>query len=294
MNVKDTLHENLDSHYPGTCSWLYDDPAFISWYSATSNTVAWYSAIPGAGKTILASTLVNYLQNKGLKTAYFFYSYYSKEPRNGNIIDPAIRSLALQLLPPKGQIPDKILRLFQEQIASHILHLRDSKTAFEIVSALLKHQPRIHIIIDGLDECRNREVFKSAFPNLVLATTLGLSKWFFTGRNEPDIRRMMENLNAAEITPSLASINTDLKTYASAQGPKYHHCPNCMSFLISASDGNFLWITVILRIMSGDDVICNEEIIEELKKFPKGMTGPYLRSIEQLSLSAEPLQEFAW
>ncbi|KAJ7696332.1 ankyrin repeat-containing domain protein [Mycena olivaceomarginata] len=51
----------LSTRQPGTGQWLLDDTKFRAWKSGTGN-ILWCHGMPGAGKTVLVSTVVDYLQ----------------------------------------------------------------------------------------------------------------------------------------------------------------------------------------------------------------------------------------
>ena len=289
LDMRMDLRTNLDLQQVGTCTWLYDNPTFKAWHNATSNAAVWYHAGPGAGKTILSSVLTKYLQDQGLKTAYFFYSF--NDPSRRKAIT-AIRSLALQLLTQSDTIPDSVLRLYETEVANRTFTLRDHHTIALVLQALLKQSSRIHVILDGLDECYDRSLMRDIFVQLMSAETYGLVKWFFTSRNEPDLRSMTRQVGASEIVPSPKVIMGDIKKYLQDHMAGDHSIV-CIDQWTTASEGNFLWIHLMLRILTGMDLTCDEDIEEELEKFPKGLTGCYLRSLQQLSLRSKQHQELA-
>ena len=50
---------------------------------------------------------------------------------------------------------------------------------------------------------------------------------------------------------------------------------------------------VVVQVLEGEGLTCDEEIQEELEKFPKDLTGWYLRSLQQLSARSAQQQELA-
>jgi hypothetical protein len=95
IRVAHDLEENLRRRQAETCTWIYDDSRFQAWRDAKHSTTLWYNSPPGTGKSVLASTIIDYLPKDNKNVAYFFYSF-SKGQRRRSV--QGLRSLALQLL----------------------------------------------------------------------------------------------------------------------------------------------------------------------------------------------------
>lgn len=292
LDMRGNIRANMDVHHENTCDWLFEHPDMERWLDAKKTTSVWYSAPPGAGKTILVSAVVRKLQDKGLKTAAFFYSFNDVVRRKPIT---ALRCLALQLLTHSENIPDKVQRLYEDDVMNHCFKLNDMKVAVEIVEALIKQTSRIHIIVDGLDECQDRQGLFDSFGRLLGSKTYGIVKWFFASRPEYDIRVKMRKHEVTEIEAPRDRLMDDIKRYVSHQFTNKLDldCKDCIEHWTSKSEGNFLWVTLMLRIMEGEDLTCEEEIEEHLNKFPKGLTGCYMRSLAQLSKRPERHQQLA-
>ncbi|KAL9080686.1 MAG: hypothetical protein Q9157_000573 [Trypethelium eluteriae] len=292
LDVRSDIRANMDLHYGHSCEWLFENPRFRAWNEAKKTTAIWYNAPPGAGKTILTSTVVRSLQDKGQKTAVFFSSF--SDPVKKHPIT-ALRCLALQLLTLTASIPDKVLRLYEDDFENHHFKLMDPYIAVEVVEAFIKQVGRVHIFVDGLDECGAPQQLLGYLSRLLQAKTLGIVKWFFSSRPEREIRACMQKHNVNSIEAPMDSLLSDIKVFIKAQMENKldHHCEGCVEFWTNASEGNFLWTTLMLRVMEGEGLTCEEEIDEELKKFPKGLTGCYMRSLEQLTRRPERHQQLA-
>jgi hypothetical protein len=262
----------------------------MDWLDGDSSTRLWYHAGPGSGKTILASAFIRHLQARGLKVAYFFYSF--SDPKRRKSIT-AMRPLALQILTQTLEIPDQVVKLYEADVANHVFTLSNPRTAVLVLQAFLKLPDRIHIILDGLDECHDGPLMRSSLSHFMSTHTYGIVKWFFTSRNENEIRIMARQVRAAEIEPSPSLVIRDIKIYLEEKTTRDDLPECCVESWADASEANFLWISLMLNIMVGEDLTCEEEIAEELEKFPMGLTGCYLRSLEQLLLRSKQQQELA-
>ena len=284
------IQKGLDLHQNGTCTWIYEDPSFKDWYNADKKKTIWYHADAGAGKTVLSSVLSKYLEEQGLKTAYFSYSFsdpYRREPIS------AIRSLALEVLKQTDTVPDKVLSLYETEMANFALTLRDLNVAIAVLQALLKQTSQIHVIADGLDECLDTSIMSRAFAQLVSADTLGIVIWFLTSRHDYFAQNLAKQVNAIEMIPGSKVIMGDIKLYLHNSLLAHGHATSCINQWTAASNGNFLWISFMLRTLTAVDLTCDEDIAEELGRFPKGLTGFYLRTLEKLALRTGLHQELA-
>ena len=284
MRLEMDTHMRL--HHLGTCEWIYQNSTFKAWDNATTSAATWYHAGPGAGKTILASSLTRHLQDRGSKVIYFFYSF--NDPTRSQSLH-AIRCLTLQLLDQCDVIPEKICRLYE---SNRMFGLRSLETIVAVFQALLDCSSRTHVVLDGLDECSDRPVMTNLFTKLISLNTCGLVKWFFTSRHERDIRLLAQETGASDIVPSITTINGDIKKYLEHSMTKNGHADSCANIWAKASEGNFLWITLMHATLTGGST-CEEDLEAELRKFPKGLTGCYLRGLQQLSLRLDTHQELA-
>ncbi|EGO00913.1 hypothetical protein SERLA73DRAFT_178911 [Serpula lacrymans var. lacrymans S7.3] len=78
LNFRQKQSEVYGKRREGTGDWVLDDERFKEWQAGDKRTL-WCSGIPGAGKTVLASYIVNHLTNKckdsNLAVAYIYCDY---------------------------------------------------------------------------------------------------------------------------------------------------------------------------------------------------------------------------
>ncbi|KAL8792011.1 MAG: hypothetical protein Q9195_005352 [Heterodermia aff. obscurata] len=130
LNFKAKHHDVLSKHHPGTGQWLFDTPEFISWRNGDSKAM-WCTGIPGAGKTILASIVIDSLEHELML-------------HTGD-------SLAFQLVQRQSILPQRIKDL-------HTRHATEGTkpTLEEILvelQATLRDLTKVIIVVDALDEC---------------------------------------------------------------------------------------------------------------------------------------------
>ncbi|KIX09816.1 uncharacterized protein Z518_00897 [Rhinocladiella mackenziei CBS 650.93] len=136
----------------GTGEWLFECNEFQSWLSGKGRGLLCYG-IPGAGKSILSSLVVDYLNQKypeepSVGIAYLYCDYMRQHEQNyGNLVAGLLRQLSQ--VPPV--IPIHVKRLYDrhEMRQSHP-SVDELSNALEVVVAQFD---RVFVIIDALDEC---------------------------------------------------------------------------------------------------------------------------------------------
>ncbi|MCJ1385533.1 hypothetical protein MMC17_008656 [Xylographa soralifera] len=143
----------LSRRQEGTGKWLLDMPEFKSWTQNSDMRTIWCPGIPGAGKTVLASIVVEHLEkefhdDRNVRICYIYCSY--KEHENHTMAG-LIGNLLLQLIQRQNQIPNDIVTLYDKQ------KLTRAKAQLGELSSLLhieiQQLHKVFFIIDALDEC---------------------------------------------------------------------------------------------------------------------------------------------
>lgn len=285
LDIRPYLRQHLETRYEDTCEWLFTQPDVEKWLAAKTSTAIWFSAGPGAGKTIIASSLARKLEDDEKRVVAFFCSF--NDVRKNPIT--VIRSIALQLLNACSSIPDAVQCMYNDDEKESFLTIKDIRKAVDVVKHFIMQESRIHIIIDGLDECEDRETLLSALSHLLQVKTYGIVKWFFSSRGDSDIRKALRDRAVIEVEAVEACLLNDIRRYLTSRLP----CKDCVDRWTSLSNGNFLWMSHMLRIKDGETSTCTEELEEELADFPKGLTGCYARSLMHLLKSPEKHQKLA-
>lgn len=166
--------------------------------------------MPGAGKTILTSTVIRHLQSifendDTVSIAYLYCNF-----RRGQDQKPTdlLTSLLKQLLQKQPLVPEYLKRLYKRhQIgASRPLDTEILKSLYYIIV----RNSRTFIIIDAVDECQvsngDRKRFLSDIFNL---QTKGQVSLFATSRFIPDIIKEFEGSLSLEIRAH----DDDVRTY---------------------------------------------------------------------------------
>ncbi|KAK6531048.1 hypothetical protein TWF281_007875 [Arthrobotrys megalospora] len=173
-------HQDVRSiRVPDTGQWLLEEPNFQDWHSGTNtNRVLCCSGIPGAGKTVIASLVIDYLTKPPADSELKFglacvYCDYRDQTLQTSI--NLIGSLLGQLLSTLPYLPKEVIQLYERN--------RQERKPLEQgdVEAMLlhacQHFDRVYICVDALDECQHKEDFLKSLRKLLPSIQL-----FITGR----------------------------------------------------------------------------------------------------------------
>ncbi|KAJ5170918.1 uncharacterized protein N7500_003701 [Penicillium coprophilum] len=290
LDLRGYLQMYFERRHAETCEWLFDEPEFQRWRDDLSTSVFWYNAPLGSGKTVLSSAVINHLTKKNLPTAYYFYSFSDFTLRKA-ITGP--RALALQLLNiMKTGIPDSVVALYQSEMAQHARYIHIPSVAVETVNCILKGCSLVYVIVDGLDECVDDQIMRDMFTKIVSAPAYGITKWFFTSRNDENIRNMMKQLNAVTFTPNPSTLSADIKLFLSDGLQSIEGAANHIDYFVEKHiEGSFLYSKFLVDTLQGEGITCDNDIRKALQEFPKSLTGYYIRTLLKLCERHEREQE---
>lgn len=185
----------------GTGQWLLNSNKFQKWLSNKNQTL-FCPGMPGAGKTILTSVVVEYLWNKFQDDASIGIAYLYCNFRQQDTQKPAdlLLSLLKQLL-QEQPMPESIKSLYEHHSRKR------TRPSLEEISKVLRsviaNYSRTFLIIDALDECQvsdgGHRRFLSEIFNLQGQT---LANLFTTSRFIPEIAKEFKAGTSLEIRAS--------------------------------------------------------------------------------------------
>ncbi|KAK0219044.1 hypothetical protein IW262DRAFT_1483378 [Armillaria fumosa] len=144
--------DKLQQRAKDTGEWFLQSSEFLDWVDGSvAPSALWCVGGPGVGKTILASTTVNYLRMKFKKDEALvfciFCDYRAADQRTTTII----RSLLKQLIQARRRLTAP-LETFYDKCSGDEMPLPSLAEITSLLSAELKSYDRIYIILDTLDE----------------------------------------------------------------------------------------------------------------------------------------------
>lgn len=156
-------HDFIRRREEGTGQWLLDSKVFQTWLNTDKQTL-FCPGIPGAGKTIITSIVVEELttrfqDNKDIGIAYLYCNFRRKGEQK---IDDLLMSLLKQLAESQLSLPETVKDLYERHNSKHTRpSLDDISMSLHAVTSLYS---RVFILVDALDEC---QVSDSCRPRLL-------------------------------------------------------------------------------------------------------------------------------
>lgn len=198
---------------PGTGLWLTEGQEFRQWLD-TRNARLWLYGIPGAGKTVLAASVIEEtLRTASLSTAVaFFYCDYKDAAKQD--LSNILGSLAQQFAKQDDRSFTKLREYCETHNPEHRLDFKyDSETLLDLLSAITLNFDCAMIIVDGLDECgTNTAAVVDALTTLNNGENTTI-KMILLSRNEIEIRERLEDYTEV----SIAAKSSDLRLYVMAE-----------------------------------------------------------------------------
>ncbi len=145
----------LSRRTPSTGEWLLVEENFKSWVGGSGSSCLFCSGIPGAGKTVLTSLVIDHLESRvaAIKpmVAYIFFDY---KDQNRQTVTAILRSLLRQVIESIGEIPQSIQQLYDALPLDKKENTMDENQCTSLLEDLIRDEPRdTFLIFDALDEC---------------------------------------------------------------------------------------------------------------------------------------------
>jgi hypothetical protein len=203
----------LEKRHEGTGVWFVGSHAFADW-KKQPNSFLWLHGIPGCGKTILSSTIIERLSNVITPEQVLLYFYFDFNDANKQTLENMLRSLVTQLyqaqLDSRGPLDQlwKSSKDGNQQLSKS--SLRDA------LLAMLRGFNDVSIVLDALDESTTRSDVLAWLWD-VLGAECFVGRILVTARREEDIESSLQRWMRPEegINIQKDYVNEDIRAYVS-------------------------------------------------------------------------------
>ena len=186
----------------GTGQWLLDSVEFKAWLQTGKQTL-FCPGIPGAGKTIITSIVVEELNTRfqndsSIGIAYLYCSFRRQHEQK---LENLLASLLKQFVQGQPSVSDRVKTLYDRHKDKRTRpSLDEISRALHYVTSLYS---RAFIIVDALDECQVnnecRALFLSELSYLQVQCGANI---FMTSRFDPEITEKFDGIISLEIRAS--------------------------------------------------------------------------------------------
>ncbi|KAH8817231.1 hypothetical protein F5884DRAFT_778825 [Xylogone sp. PMI_703] len=202
---------NLKKRQPETGNWFIFGKRYEEWFQSPGSFL-WLYGIPGSGKTMLCTTVIEHLvlhcqKTPRTATAYFYFDFSDPGKQDLNSL---LRSLLTQLSTQCSTIPPSLLLLYR-QYRNGTASPGETELMTTFRDLVLMFDS-VYIVLDALDEGSNCEE--------LLRFIDGVQNWGFSrlhlmtsSRPLPEIEQAMRNSATDKLCLEDSGIRDDIKLY---------------------------------------------------------------------------------
>ncbi|KAF2141617.1 uncharacterized protein K452DRAFT_271241 [Aplosporella prunicola CBS 121167] len=273
---------------PSSGHWFLADSRVLKWFNPNFCTtpLLWLNGIPGAGKTVLASLIVEKAQNIGVNIA-FFYCKYEDTDRNSFIA--VARGILSQLL---QQNEDLVSSFYEKLSRSGETTLSSAKLAKELLDLAFGACGKTYLVLDGLDECNREERRKVSeyFRNVVCSLPRADAdriRCLFVSQDDGYARKDLKDIVSIKLTAedNMEDIKSLVQIWEKKIQDKFHFDTTGQDIartITERSQGMFLFATLMVQHLYNQPTL--KDLQQEIQPdtFPRGLNEAYDRILKRI------------
>ncbi|KAK3395214.1 hypothetical protein B0H63DRAFT_427281 [Podospora didyma] len=286
-----------------TGRWFLQSGDFTNWERGP-NSFLWVIGKPGAGKSVLSSTVIQHLEESHKTDPYtaVVYFYIRGVVKDTCNINNLTRSLVTQLFGCRPDTPKSLLELGDYRLTSGA---PPQEKLEEALRSAAQDFTRTYIVIDGVDECPNSGDYGSGQGQrrVLLELLETIQQWgldnvhlLVTSRREQDIGDAMEKLvesPQAQVfdlatTHNLASVSEDIGLFIDEEFGKgifkrvsAELKAKVKTKLLNKAGGVFHYVS--LQLGAFQVPITENSVQETLQNLPKDLNETYDGALARLA-----------
>lgn len=314
INHTPQQQDYIKKRQQGTGKWLLESQKFNTWV-ASDKQILFCPGIPGAGKTILTSIVVEELTNrfendKSIGIAYLYCNFRRKHEQN---VDDLVSCLLKQLAQRLPSLPDAVKDLHKRHSYKGTSpSLEDILQTLQSVTAIYS---KVFIFVDALDECQDTTGYEMKFLSQILNLQARCQlSLFATSRHVPEICKKFDPSTWLEIRASDEDVERYLDGHMSQISRYVSEKPDLQgeikTAIINAVDGMYVtpvnlvddsyisvrFLLAQLHLNSLRGKTSPKKIQQALQKLPTGSDAydsAYTEAMERIEGQLEDEKELA-
>ena len=204
------FHRHLLSRTPGTGSWLWETEPYRRWRQSPHHGGLWIKGVPGAGKSVLAASLVDHLratEDADTPILFFFFRHIILANRHPKSL---MRDWLAQLLPHSIALQGALHPMVK---AGKIDSISDN-VLWDCVLKGLEDVPQAFCVADALDEMETTGS-ASFFQRLNRLATFSPAKvkLFMTSRPRQDLQSCLSATSTIHISLEEEKVGREIEVF---------------------------------------------------------------------------------
>ena len=208
FNFRAIQQEILRRSHPGTGKWMLESKKFQQW-SSSHNETLWCPGIPGAGKTYLASIVIDYLQRQTSSEGQdavlcLFCNFNEQENQTAyNFMGALLKQLAQE----SRTLSSGIRSMYDTR---EKVRRSDFRVLADVFRTELKRYSKTFIVLDALDEVSESADIRTMLLEELRSCPVNL---LVTSRHDPTIKKQFSEAQQYEIHAT----DEDIRSYVSGR-----------------------------------------------------------------------------
>ncbi|KAK1499751.1 hypothetical protein CTAM01_06945 [Colletotrichum tamarilloi] len=195
-NYSSQQRDYFSTRHPETASWLLESKEF-EWVANRGQTLLCHG-MPGAGKTIMTSVVIDHLihrfrEEPRVGIAYVYCNFKDTERQDCHDL---LSSLAKQLAQSCSEFPQSLETLYDKHQKRKTS--RSTQETIDLLQVLSSCYERTFIVVDALDEC-DRNARQAFLPEILRLQQRSQVNIFATTREIPEILESKEFENSISV-----------------------------------------------------------------------------------------------
>ncbi|KAG9661586.1 purine and uridine phosphorylase, partial [Aureobasidium melanogenum] len=282
-------NEALSKRHEGTGQWFVTSAVFTA-FKEGKVPFLWLSGIPGCGKTILSSSIIEDLQQtSSVSSAVLLYFYFDFTEVRKQTLDNALRSLLWQLTKCGGSSFREVEKLYESCKSGQ--NQTSTQSLIRGLESVLQSAGRVTIVLDALDECTTRPDLLQWLAEMSVKNSSGI-QIIATSRREYDIEDAFAKWLTNDVMLSIQQleVDQDIQAYVHA---RIRSDPNLQRWrskplvqeqieeeLMKKAQGMFRWAKCQLDSLA--ECVYLRKLQEALNTLPTTLDATYARILDQL------------
>ncbi|KAG9660854.1 ankyrin repeat protein, partial [Aureobasidium melanogenum] len=272
-----------------TGRWFLESDRY-RWLKSTPGASLWLRGMPGCGKTVLSSTIIEDLkldnEITGTAIIYFFFSFSDDSKQK---LDYMLRSLIFQLIGWNESTKVHLLKLFEDSRRGD--EQPQTTQLAEVFSQMVSELQDVIVVLDALDESKDRR----DLLRWITSSSGRTCKFVLTSRSERDIEACFASWLSPNDTMTLGAdfLGDDIEAYIHYRLKEDEHLSRWKSMhgeitsaLLGKAAGMFRWVYCQLQELS--ECLDKSAVRRFLRTLPNDLNETYDRILEKVPGSRAP------
>ncbi|KAI9805730.1 MAG: hypothetical protein M1833_005223 [Piccolia ochrophora] len=274
------FNRHLSSQAPGTGEWIRETIQFNQWHSSSNHGSIWIKAVPGAGKSVVAASMVDSISRRELvPVLYFFFRQIIEASRTPRSL---LRDWMSQLLPSSEMLQVSLWELLEEKAD---LESISTDELWRFLLASLRVVDKAYCVVDALDEMSFDDDFLAQLNSLGSFRPAHV-KVMITSRPKQYLQRALKDPQVIHVSLEEELVKRDISVFVCHRVAEFNWggCdPKTRELIIGRvcerSQGLFLYARLMLDQIAQSIKEGHEEVSvrEMVAKLPLGLEEMYNR-----------------